>query len=1469
MDPKKSASFSDWKKIKSGTPPSPGGKKSPSNSGGTTGSSGYSVVKKTGTKIQTTSTQSHVTGNQHPVQTGPGQSPRTAGVRRISFPERKLFHPEKRKAQEDEYSNQAVTIKEPADPPPPPSSNLVAVLLPIGGITLGLLISVIATLFTGPGGVPIFLFVSVPMMLASGLAGIIKYRSDDKTRKAKIYDRETRYRQHLAEKQAEILRLSNLQRMILNDAHPDLEVCQTRARSADSRLWERLPGEDDFLAIRLGLGEMPVGFKIEVPPESSKVQKEDELIKTGRELGEKSKKVDRIAIPLPILQRKTVGLVGPHVRIMQMARAMLVQVTACHSPANLKVVLVVPSSELEEWKWARWLPHLWSAGKQKCLLFSGRENLASGLKEIEKILLEPKREDMGGIPAHLFIVSDPEVMVGKYANQYKSLFGLISNAEKPVGAAVLFLSESKNSIPACNARIDLSNPQAVLESFESNLRQAFLPDLVNSKDAEDFARMLARIRYRDSVQAQGKIASVPFLSLFGVKDVSKIPIRENWARNNPDESLSVPVGILEEDGSLFSIDIQDGKDGPNGLVGGMTGSGKGEFLTTFILSLAIKFDPHLVNVAIVDFKNGDLLNSLRGLPHLVSEITDREMEDIPQVISGLRSELKRRHDAFTQMFNQYKYHPKDLREYNLFARQHQLPAIPYLILIVDEFTVLKEARENDLSEFIRIALQGRHAGMRMILAAQKPDKSTITAEINNQLQLRISFKLLDKETSTLILGYDDAASLERAGNGVAVVNSVAKMKGPDIFQAGYPGAIYLPDQPSDTEQVTINVVTARGERKPLFSSYQLTNGAPKQVNAIVEHLSDLFRPALPSPGPWMTPLPTKVFLSSLIDHAWGWNGNQWVDGAPACKPIVGLASDPIRRVQEPIRVDLEKLGHLVVYSVDETVNLELIKTLISGMAMENPPSKVNFYVMDFIGHELVQLCRRETIPNIGTQSIYGGLKVFSPPHIGALIFPEGNSAHEDVLTREWIKRLFDWLNTQRSRRLGLLSKGYSNLSDYRNQNPAAGPEPEIVVFLRGFRTFQERFFNNPTKLHDLHLDELFDNGGKCGIHFVITTNDIGSFPSSLRSKNILSILYKQQNTHYYSLLNLSGKTDKTYNLAVDGRGLVFSAKSSPIQFQTAHAGDITTRDDNLDLEESRQIAYLRSEFEKMSHTSLVNAPFAIPQIPQLLDLSDILQHTDQWNNTPGELCFPVGIDLRSSSLDIINFRLGLSHPTHCFIAQTDFHGSSAVLKNILIALGELYPPEQIGFYLFDDEEGGLKDLISLKHHIKQYYQVGQILTKALVDELISLGDQAKGASSMAPLFIFNGVGAVWKNWLNGASIESGADWSKFSNWLRADNPGFTIVAAGQVDDFRQTELGIRIKKDKTGFLLGTSDPAFLTTFVTPGYGTFDRPMDPDEGFLIQDAKIKTLVKFVNIYQSSDALAPWLELIQSKTDHNTF
>ena len=91
--------------------------------------------------------------------------------------------------------------------------------------------------------------------------------------------------------------------------------------------------------------------------------------------------------------------------------------------------------------------------------------------------------------------------------------------------------------------------------------------------------------------------------MFGL--IEQLNIIERWKRNDSTLSLKAPIGI-DGTGMYITLDVHEKFHGPHGLIAGSTGSGKSEFIITYILSLAINYQPDDVTFLLIDYKGGGL-----------------------------------------------------------------------------------------------------------------------------------------------------------------------------------------------------------------------------------------------------------------------------------------------------------------------------------------------------------------------------------------------------------------------------------------------------------------------------------------------------------------------------------------------------------------------------------------------------------------------------------------------------------------------------------------------------------------------------------------------------------------------------------------------------------------------------------------------------------------------------------------------
>ena len=96
---------------------------------------------------------------------------------------------------------------------------------------------------------------------------------------------------------------------------------------------------------------------------------------------------------------------------------------------------------------------------------------------------------------------------------------------------------------------------------------------------------------------------------------------------------------MDKHHELFKLDLHEKFYGPHGLIAGMTGSGKSEFIITYILSMALNYHPYEVSFVLIDYKGGGLTGAFENketgmkLPHLAGTITNLDTIEMNRSLS--------------------------------------------------------------------------------------------------------------------------------------------------------------------------------------------------------------------------------------------------------------------------------------------------------------------------------------------------------------------------------------------------------------------------------------------------------------------------------------------------------------------------------------------------------------------------------------------------------------------------------------------------------------------------------------------------------------------------------------------------------------------------------------------------------------------------------------------------------------------
>ncbi|MBU6362180.1 MAG: hypothetical protein KGS46_19390, partial [Chloroflexi bacterium] len=326
----------------------------------------------------------------------------------------------------------------------------------------------------------------------------------------------------------------------------------------------------------------------------------------------------------------------------------------------------------------------------------------------------------------------------------------------------------------------LASAELKVLSAESNTQDSALStqDSGLSTQRSDMYMLIAERMEAARAQAGLKRPSaeipkaVTLLEMYGtvlqrrVDRIGDLGIADMWRDSMKPENqewLTAPIGFIsskEVRKMIFSA--KAGGDGVHGLAAGTTGSGKSELLQTLIASLAIRYDPRIVNFVLVDYKGGPTVEPFRQLPHCVDIATNLEGNKVERIFAAINAEMNRRSSILA------KAGVADLVEY----RKKVIPSLrpdsplpktfPHLFIIVDEFAEMIQNNPEFKTQFESITRLGRSFGVSLLLAAQRPT-GVVSDQMRANMKYRMCLRVETTDDSKELLGRPDAALLPAIG----------------------------------------------------------------------------------------------------------------------------------------------------------------------------------------------------------------------------------------------------------------------------------------------------------------------------------------------------------------------------------------------------------------------------------------------------------------------------------------------------------------------------------------------------------------------------------------------------------------------------------------------------------------------------------------------------------------------------------
>ena len=201
------------------------------------------------------------------------------------------------------------------------------------------------------------LVMSVSMLTGMILWPVLTKRHEKKVKKKAEAYRQSKYKDYLFSIKDVILKEIQTQSNILYENNVSVDECINRILSKSDKLWERVIGQDDFLKLRVGLGNIPVNGKITFPDNKFSLEN-DNLMDELSVLRNEQKKLNMVPVTFSFVDSRVCGIVSPKMSLCEdFVKAMLVRMVALHSYDELKLVFITSEENASTWSNFRCLIH--------------------------------------------------------------------------------------------------------------------------------------------------------------------------------------------------------------------------------------------------------------------------------------------------------------------------------------------------------------------------------------------------------------------------------------------------------------------------------------------------------------------------------------------------------------------------------------------------------------------------------------------------------------------------------------------------------------------------------------------------------------------------------------------------------------------------------------------------------------------------------------------------------------------------------------------------------------------------------------------------------------------------------------------------------------------------------------------------------------------------------------------------------
>lgn len=576
------------------------------------------------------------------------------------------------------------------------------------------------------------LLMSCSMALSIMVWPLLSKRVEYKKREQRRGSLETQYLQYIKRCDQRIQSFLMQERAFFLERYETTKQAAALLKKAPWHLHHRLAHEPAFLQLVIGIGEAASELLLHTAKEPF-LHHEDLCWTHYHRLVQTAYVQKDVPIVLDMKKKTRIGIYGEWQTCAAFLMDKLLQISLLHEPTQYTLCIIAPEALVRSYGIC-YLPQLFY-GSVRLLIVEEADGKQLNQKLHEVLNTTTQVLIIASFAKRLEKRLDMEVFLSSDQVYYLQM------AER--------IQELRSQ---CNAIIQVGSI-GIYDQIN------FQPEVITRNRLR--AYLFQYYHFDAALQQDGFPKQLTFLDLYQCGNVEQLQILARW-KLRMNRSLEVAIG-LDEHQNQICLDAHELYHGPHGLVAGMTGSGKSEWLLTYLLSLAVCFSPDDVSFILIDYKGGGMAQAFQHLPHVAGMITNLEQDSMKRCVLGIQQELVRRQQLFLKAQVQTQRTVMHIDQYQQLVSEGLLSKeMGHLFIVADEFAELKQQQPAFMDDLKRIARIGRSLGIHLVLATQKPS-GIIDEQIWSNARFHVCLKVQDTMDSMDMLKKEDAVHINDTG----------------------------------------------------------------------------------------------------------------------------------------------------------------------------------------------------------------------------------------------------------------------------------------------------------------------------------------------------------------------------------------------------------------------------------------------------------------------------------------------------------------------------------------------------------------------------------------------------------------------------------------------------------------------------------------------------------------------------------